>query len=272
MSPTESDLRASLRDGEGDVPDVDRIMAGGAAARSQRRSRILSTAAAVVIVAGVAVGGVAFASHHGNGDHNADNRRTAAAAAGGGGAPAGGTAAGANAPGTARSSAAGAPVVPAPADAKASLAPGQCPASFPHTVLPGGGSPGQFGASGSLFTKPVASIVVCTYAATSSPARTVLNGAAARSLASSLDNASKTPFRGMCPDYIRADAPSLAIIATATDGSALPAVTTSLGRPACATQISNGTVVRYDWSPPASLNSVLGTAATTTPGGAVPTH
>jgi hypothetical protein len=263
MSPTESDLRSSLRDGEGDVPNVNRIMAGAQAARSQRRSRILSTAAAVVVVAGVSIGGVEFARHNGNGPSHDRTVDTA------GGAPvAAAAASGGSANGAASKAAASAAAnVPAARSGATSATAGHCPASFPHTVLPGGGSPGQFGASGTLFTKPVASIVVCTYGGQSSPVRSVFDGAPARSIASSLEDASKTPFRGMCPDYIKADAPSLAIIGIATDGTALPTVTTSLGRPACATQISNGTVVRYDWTPPASLNSALGSAASGTAGG-----
>jgi hypothetical protein len=269
MSPTESDLRASLRDGEGDVPDVDRIMAGAAAARSQRRGRILSTAAAVVVVAGIATGGFEIVSH------SRDHESAGAGGSGGTTRAAAAAAAPAAAGGSARSAdAKGAPVVPAPGGGGTSAAPRACAARLPRTLLPGGGSPGQFGASGKLFTKPVASVIVCSYGgASSSPARAVLDNAAGQALLTSLENASKTPFRGECPDYIKADAPTLAITAIATDGTALPTVTASLARPACATQISNGTVVRYDWSPPASLTAALASSPTATAGGASsPSH
>ncbi|MDT4951126.1 MAG: hypothetical protein QOJ37_3721, partial [Pseudonocardiales bacterium] len=57
MSPTEFDLRAALRDGEGDGVDVDRVVAGGRARRTHRRSQLLSTAAVVAFVAAAGTGG-----------------------------------------------------------------------------------------------------------------------------------------------------------------------------------------------------------------------
>lgn len=254
MSPTEFDLRAALRDGEGDGPNVDRIVAGGRARRAQRRSQLLSTAAVVVFVAAAGTGGALLWGGNGSGGGNASDK----AAFGAGDSRAAGQNPGApNAQPTGTTANGGS--VRGSADPAVA-----CPTSVPHLLLPGGGSPGQFGADGPLFPDPVDSIVVCSYGsplrgAGVSPARLVLTGQNATALASSLENASKTRSAQPCPAIRSSDQHSLAIIGVTAAGTALPAITTTLSQPACNVQVTNGTAVRYDWAPPANLQTVLTT-------------
>ena len=65
MSPTENDLRAALRDGEGDGPDASRIVIAGQRARARRRTQLVNTAVAVALVGGLGTAGTLLL---GNGD------------------------------------------------------------------------------------------------------------------------------------------------------------------------------------------------------------
>ncbi|HVU91285.1 MAG TPA: hypothetical protein VHC23_03580, partial [Jatrophihabitans sp.] len=56
MSPSEKDLRAALRHGEGDGLDVGQIIQRGQQARARRRTQLLSGASAAVLVAGIGAG------------------------------------------------------------------------------------------------------------------------------------------------------------------------------------------------------------------------
>jgi hypothetical protein len=133
--PSEFDLRAALREGEGDGPDADLLIAAGQTRRAQRRVRLLSTAVVIAVVGGGAFGATQLGGSHESGGSSAD---VAAGAAGGGQS--------AQAPGdavrrSAQSGAAYQPVSgaePPRAQLKA-LADIPCPAAAPNYLLPGGG-------------------------------------------------------------------------------------------------------------------------------------
>jgi hypothetical protein len=269
MSPTEFDLRAALRDGEGDGVDVDRVVAGGRARRTHRRSQLLSTAAVVAFVAAAGTGGaLIWASNNGGSGNNTSTGYAA-------GSQVGPSAADGKVPATGPQ-----PDAPsAGATSSAGIGAGKhaaiaCPNSLPRTLLPGGGSPGQFGADGPMFPEPVDSIVVCSYgsplrAATSvTPGRLVLTNANARALAASIENAAKSRPTLPCPTLRPRDEQSLAIIGVTARGTEMRTITTTLAQPACNTQVTNGTAVRYNWSPPANLHDVL-TTLTPRPSGKV---
>lgn len=260
MSPTEFDLRAALHDGEGDEPNVDQLILHGRARVAQRRVRVLSTAAAVAVVAGLGTGIAVLA----NGNGNAGNSTSNAEAGVGTAATRPGTAFGA-------ASSAGAPQAAAPAASAAisdrglaaSLAV-RCPASLPRYAVPGGGGTGQFGGDGPLFSKAVHAVVVCGYGTTNDtasgstarPARLELRDVAATRLAASLSAASTTPLAGArCPNS--ASTYNFAIIGLTSDGARAGTVTAELTTPGCNGQVTNGTAVRYGWSPPAEVRDRL---------------
>jgi hypothetical protein len=260
MSPTEFDLRAALRDGEGEGVDPERLIARGRARRAQRRVRLLSTAAIAVVVAGAGVGSAVI---WGDGNSNSSN------SSGSGGSSVKDGAANL-APHSEQSTVLGrlpaAPNSVTPSGGSAASSGGSCPDSLPRYLLPGGGSPGQFGADGPLFSRPVTSIVVCSYGSqlqalgenpTSNPARLVLNGSQATRLADSLEHASTTKSTYPCPTIRSPVDRELAIIGVAADGRSVGTVTASLTKPACNVQVTNGTAVRYQWQPPADLESML---------------
>lgn len=241
MSPTENDLRAALRDGEGDGIDPDRIIFRVRQQRAALRTKIVNVAATVLVVAGLGGGGWLLA-RVGGGDEEAKSASNGAArgAAGGGAAlsvlPSGnsgnfGAAGGASAPSAAAGSAAR-----------------TCPSSLPRYPQP---APA---ASGALFTGPVATALVCTYgnAATPNvkPSGTVLTGADAAALVDSLEQSKTAKPHVMCPDYRTADEQTIAVIGFKADGSPAGTVTTVLGRPSCAVEVSSSKGVRFGWSPP----------------------
>lgn len=259
MSPTEFDLRAALRDGEGDGLDVDRVVADGHARRARRRVQLLSTAAVVTLVAVVGTGG-ALIGGGSSGNNSSDSLAVKNAS---GAASQNQRAAAPNdksAATTTRAAAGGSAKAPGIADRAAAVA---CPTSLPRRLLPGGGSPGQFGADGPLFADPVDSIVVCSYGSAVrttgglTPARLVLTGQNAMKLASSLEHASKTPLKLPCPEIRTTDQRALAIIGVTAAGKTMPAITTTLTD--CNSPVTNGTAVRYNWNPPPNLGTVLRT-------------
>lgn len=248
MSPSEADLRAALSDGDGEGagPNVDVVIATARAQRGRRRTRLLGGLAVAAVVAGLGFG---VAQLGGGGSQNSSNGASVAGAAAGGAAH-----------GAAKS----------PASAPYAGPPGAgtpCPSSAPRYALAGGGSPGQFGSGGALFDKQVSALVVCAYSsgiASGTPARVVLHGSAAQQVVTSVEHAAKQPSTGSCPLYRLAGARQLALIGVAADGTTATAVTAPLGVPSCAARVTNGTAIRYDWSPPAVLVTALGKAA---PGG-----
>jgi hypothetical protein len=265
MSPTEFDLRAALHDGEGDGVDADRLIAVGQTRRAQRRVRVLSTAAVVVVVAGAGAGGAFLVANNDSNSANSGGRAAqydAGAQSSAKGAVAG--AGGAEAPAASLPSGSASRQTDQAAKSAAAAVP--CPNSLPRYLLPGGGSPGQFGSDGPLFSKAVTSVVVCSYGSqrqalgqqpTSDPARLVLTGARATELANSLEHASMTRSNYPCPTIRSADEHELVIIGVGADGATVGTVTTSLTKPACDVQVTNGTAVRYQWQPPADRQPTL---------------
>ncbi len=262
MSPTESDLRAALRDGEGDGPDIDRLLAGGRARQAQSRMHLLAAAAVVLVVAGAGAGGALLWGGSSGG-------QTHAAGSANSNGDADGSAA-------LRGQAAGGSVSH---DANKAAAPQAapavgCPATQPHPMLPGGGSPGQFGTDGAMYSRAVSVVVVCSYGSpgqaadeTTEPARLVLTGTHATELATSLERAPTTRSPGACPTYATSTPRVLALIGVAADGQTVGTVTTTLVVPACNVQVTNGTAVRYQWAPPSDLQTLL---ITLTPGSGAP--
>ena len=230
MSPSEKDLRAALRDGEGDhAPDVDDVIAHARAHRSQRRARVLSVAAAVVVVAAAGVGGAALW-----GGSDGDGRQGA---------------------GTPLASTSASPGSSATRNATPGTTAPTCPAGYPARSFPSGGL--TSGAGGPMFASPIDSVVVCSYSATGTsstgPASVTLTGSDASALADSIESASKAQLHVVCPDIVTAQKTRLAIIARTAGGTVLPTVTTDVSVPNCNQPITNGTAVRYAWKPPAAV-------------------
>jgi hypothetical protein len=242
VSPTDNDLRAALRDGEGDGVDADRVIIRADRARAKRRSQLLNAAAVTVLVSGLGVGGAYLL---GGNDGQQKNSSSGA----------GGAAGSASSQENRRADVAAGDSAYGQASAKAAAASVPCPGSLPAYTLP------ITGAGGALFSAPVSTVVVCSYGSTdaargaspAAPARLVLNGKDATDLADSLEHASTTKPTGMCPNYRSADERALAIIGMTADGTRAGLVTTTLNRPACAVVVSNGKSVRYAWNPPVRL-------------------
>jgi hypothetical protein len=245
MSPSEFDLRAALRDGEGDQLDVENVLFAARARVAERRMRILSGAALVLVVAGAGVGGTYLAQGGGSSRHTAER-------AAGGGSSLDQATSGAQAPVNGGLGAAGTASVPGVS----------CPVTQPRYALPGGGGLGQFGSTGPLFTKPVQSIVVCAYGSTTTdystksvrPVRLDLVGQQARLLANSLEDAPTRPTP-TCTQVSNAN--QLTVIAVAPDGTRAGTVVASVSGPSCGSQVTNGTAVRYGWTPPSRLKTQL---------------
>jgi hypothetical protein len=259
MSPNEFQLRSALRDGEGEHVNPDTVIArarGVQQARHDRRVRYGSVAAAVAIVAGIGVtGGVVLS---GGGEHKATS------------ASRGGTNhdSADQAPGGSRAAASG-PIpaaAPGPMSAAAVL---PCPDSPPKLMLPGGGGSGQFGSQGALFSDPVAAVKVCAYAGRTPKfvPSTTLTGGSASDLTKSLEQAGKSlPTSMKCPGGpvpIDGGSRSLVIIGVDKDGTQLKPVVVSLS---CPTRVTNGTALRYDWTPPASVAKLINQAVYAVPG------
>jgi hypothetical protein len=247
MAPSEFDLRAALREGEGDGPDADLLIAAGQTRRAQRRTRLLSTAIVIAVV-----GGGAFGATQLGGSSESGGGSAAAA----GGQPA--TAHGDAFHRRAQRNEGYAPVggaLSVPQQQMKAMAGISCPSAAPDYLLPGGGGLTTYGASGRLFTRPVASVVVCAYGTTLAtsdsptprPARLELAGAQAELLARSLELAKLKSTAASCdvvPDRF-------AVIGVDASGKRdASTVSAELG---CGGKVTNGTAVRYEWTPPPDL-------------------
>jgi hypothetical protein len=254
VSPTEFDLRAALHDGEGDRVDPDQVIAGGRRQQAQRRARLMSTAAVTVLVAAAGIGATVIWNHSGpnpstsaDGSNRYDHGANSEALNGAAGGPA------------LRPSGPQASRLTRGATPKAAE---QCPDSLPRYLLPGGGSPGQFDTARPLFAKPVSSVVVCSYGTpamalgptpVSIPGRLVLDGAPAARLVTSLEQADTTRGTKFCPAPSTTVERELAIVGVTAAGKALDSVTANLSQPACDTVVTNGSALRYHWTPPPDL-------------------
>lgn len=233
--PSEFDLRAALRDGEGDEPDINQVMIAGAARRAQRRSRILS--AAVVIVA---VGGLSAAAAEFGGSGNSRGSADSAAMHGG--------AVGQLAP-----------------SAPKALANVDCPSTAPHYSLDdvnGDRSSAYTSATTPLFTERVSSVVVCAYGPAfhalsgqlRSPARLELLGRQAKQVAHSLETAPTAVPSASCSS---APTGQYALIPVDASGDTGKPVTAQLAAAGCGAVVTNGTAIRYGWQPPPGVAAKL---------------
>lgn len=253
MSPNEFQLRAALRDGEGEHLNPDTVIARARAmtqARHDRRIRLASVAAVVAVVGGIGVAG-GIALNGGGNDKTASSVDANRSASGSSGAADG-------AP-----NAANEPVAPGPmADALAVA----CPDTAPALQTPGSAATGQFGAADSLFSGPVESIKICGYqqqsrepvtAADGQPMNTVLTGQQATALAASLDAAPKIRPKTPCPLYLSANGKTIVIIGLSTSGQAMKPITATVAQNPCNQPVTNGTAIRYNWAAPGSLTGFI---------------
>jgi hypothetical protein len=274
MAPSEFDLRAALREGEGAGPDADLLIAAGQTRRAQRRTRLLSAAGVIIVVGGGAFGATQLGGRDGSGGGSS-------VAAAHGGQPRGPMQRLALRPNAHSNEAYGSANGGAAADvtspAQAKLADISCPSAAPDYLLPGGGGLNSYGASGRLFARPVASVVVCAYGTTFAmsdsptprPARLELAGPQAELLARSLELAKLKSTAASCnvvPDRF-------AVIGVDASGKRdASTVSAELG---CGGKVTNGTAVRYEWTPPPDLarrlQALTPTAVAATPN-ATPTN
>lgn len=254
MGPNESQLRAALREGEGESPDAGSLIFHARQVRRERRRRAGSIATGVAVV-GLVVGG--FTALATNGSHEQGG------ASGGGGYAAGSAGAAGS---TDRLGNAKAPALGASAasesdgqkeqlQAHAEAATRPCPTSASHYMLPGGGGINDFGSDGKLFAGNVVSLKLCGYPSVASAPRTkVLDGSAATQLVATLESApsvaggggkcTETPVNG-----------KVEILAVNTQHKALKPVVITLGCPT--SQATNGTAVRYEHGLPELITSLL---------------
>jgi len=250
MSPNEFQLRSALRDGEGEHVDPDTVIArarGTLQARHDRRVRYGSVAAIVAVVGGIGVaGGIALRG----GGHN-----TAAS----GGSKQSTTDRAVGAAGGQVNGAENLPGVPGPQANALAVA---CPATVPQFTSAG---PPRDG-TGSLFSGPVESMRLCAYqqqggapivGPDGNQVSTVLTGQQATGLAASLDAAPKTKPKNPCPLYLSAAGKTLVIIGLSTTGQAMKPITVTVAQNPCGLPVTNGTAIRYDWSPPKSLDHFI---------------
>ena len=247
MAPSEFDLRAALRDGEGDAPNADRLIMAGQRRRAQRRARLLSTTVVVAVVGGVAFGATQLGGNSSSG--------------GGGSQYAGGAVGGSMgepAHGGNSSAAEGGGVAAAPSAARA-LSGVSCPSAVPQYAA---APKGVAHRATNLFNRPVASIVVCAYgftfdAASSpprNPARLELAGNQATRFAISLETAPTTAPARPCANV---STEQYAVIPVDSAGNPFRPVTARLPGSACGSIVTNGTAVRYAWQPPPGVAARL---------------
>jgi hypothetical protein len=263
MSPNEFQLRSALRDGEGEHVNPDTVIArarGVQQARHDRRVRYASVAAVVAVVGGIGVvGGVAL-SGGGGSDKTSSASKNGATTSDQGAAGAG------NGGRSAASKPSQAPVpAPGPMHDAATV---PCPDSPPRLVVPGGGGTGQFGAKGSLFSGPVTAVKVCAYASSTVGVvpSTALTGENATDLAKSLDAADKAlPASMKCPGGpAPIERAALVIIGLDTDGNQMKPVVVTLS---CPTRVTNGTALRFNWTPPANITRLINQGIRADPSG-----
>lgn len=235
MSPSEFDLRAFLREGEGQTPSADAIIARAEGIRRTRRVRFAQLAAAVVVTGLVGVGAVTLRGGTGGANTSAGGAAVESRYS------AGGQTAGDATAGDARAGAAGgayAPAATAPTAPSAAAAPAACPTSLPAlTGPPNGGK--------ALFARPVAGVTVCSYypAAVGPHGFAIYEGARVSALVDALENGSASPPQEYCPLTRTAAGVALLILPRADDGTMLPSVVVTYE--GCRWTATNGSVVRY---------------------------
>lgn len=266
MSPNEAQLRAALRGGEGPGLDVDRVITRAVQAgrdRHARRLRVASVTAVVAAVTGLGVTAGVLASRPAPRDNSAASAGSqpanGPAQPSGGGAPANGDLS--------------SPAVPAAPGPLRNAASAPCPTALPR--LDAARATGH-----ALLAGPVESFKVCAYttgdgrpltAADGSIVAAIYTGGAATQLAASLEAAPLAPDQRQCPLDGTADSRSVAIIPVSAAGSALAPITSELRQNPCNVAITNGTAVRYDWTPPPAMAAFLAALGLpSAPGAATP--
>ncbi|MEO9140036.1 MAG: hypothetical protein ABI345_13335 [Jatrophihabitans sp.] len=256
MSPSEFDLRSALHDGDDEPLDVDRIVAGGRARAAARRTNLVTAVVAAACVGLAATTGIVIANH--------DDVGTATSADG----VAGGAKLNPAAPQYGAKSAARDAVAsnPSPSSAsstgnggvepRAENSPGPvaCPTVLPRLTHPARPTPAP------LFAGPSQSIVVCAYGTSlearvggGRPGRSILTGRDAQHLESSLEAASRTPVAIPCPIIAMNSRREFAFLPVDSLGRTQAPITATLSAAPCNVTVTNGTAVRYDWTPPAAL-------------------
>lgn len=250
MSPSESQLRAALKQGEGDSGlDPDAIIGKAVAfrrQRQQRRVRVAGVLGVVAIVGGIGIGLAATSGGNNNTALPASSQRATASdelrnmpaapsapkgSAGSltgsdyGGAVAGG---GGMAPSTSG-----------------------CPAKPVRYLVPGGGGTGQFGSRSPLFEQPVERLTICRYSPETNAfqSSSAIGGAEARALVTRLNASTSRPAATDCVTPV-----SVEILANDASGAALTPLTV-IG--SCQqVMVTNGTAIRF--APISELQPYLG--------------
>lgn len=255
MAPSEFELRAALHDGEGEGVDAGRVIARARAVRATRRTR-WATVAATVVVAGALGTGIGALAHYG-GSESAGSAGGANAADSAAGAEAGAQA-GAAAPQPAAPPATGEFHGPAQVPEKGSKV---CEDTLPVATTPPAAGPGS---SGPLLPPDTEAVIVCGYRIAASGAiarhhhQDKLVGSAAHELAHSLNSAPGRP--ASCPAL-----PARTMLSITVNRPDIaphhPVIITYDST--CGATATDGTAVRYNWTPPADLAAKL--AALTRP-------
>ena len=262
MSPTENELRAFLREGEGEIPDAVSVMSNAMRVREARRKRIttvLSSAAAAVVVIG---GSVLLVNAGGSNDENAGSgglaqrvNNTANAA--------GGADLGTNSEKHQSRSEASvmAPNANKSQRYNALMGLPMCPASPTHLALPGGGGLNTFGADGKMWQQPPNAMRVCAYIGSNRPASRMIYGPQVAKIAHEVETASVTRIAGpSCPTSTPSTAGrTIEIFALDADRNRLKPVV--FDAPACGVvHATNGTASRYLTKLPAGVASTIAKA------------
>ncbi len=241
MSPSEFDLRAALREGEGDGVDAGRLIANAARIRSERHRRINTGLGIAAVVGVIGTAGALIGTNVSN-NESAGGTGAARTQAVAGGAVSG-----------------NATVVPAPAPSRAVRHGGNdrstpaCPATPVHVLRPGGTTT----ADHNLFPADVGAISACGYPAKGTTiGGAFLTGTAAQAMARALDSAPERPAdrHGNCvaPFDGRGTVQLRVYDASGTAGAPVTVA------PDCTqAKVTNGTVTKYPRHLPAPLPSLL---------------
>lgn len=252
MTWDESELRAALRDGEGQTLSPGHIVAL-AEARQQRRHDRIRTAAVAVVVTGLFGGGIAALTQLGGSSESASSNSAAGkqafndlagdrAASGSGATSAGAAAGGSAVPGSA-------PLAPGPEAGTAAV----CP---PHPVTVRWPADRAANTTAPLFSGSITAIRLCGYRGKGHGTQTLrgattLRGAQARELADSV-NASPSGERDIsCPPPMYSRRVVLYPVSGMTAG------TTVLLDASCGINVTDGHAERLIWNPPGDLRNVL---------------
>ena len=249
MSPSEFDLRAALREGEGDGIDAGRLIANANRIRRDRRRRINTGLGIAAVVGVLGTFGALIGTSGGGGDSTAGgsaaSRQDFGAAA---------TRPSSNAAAHGRDTSL-APV-PSPPGRRSHGMTAQagraCPATPVHIMRPGAIST----ADNRLFPAHLAAISACAYPASGTTVGgAFVTGAAAQSLARALDSAPAVPAPSGACGAPFAGRGTVQLQVYDSSGTALAPVTVV---PSCnQAKVTNGTVTKYPRRLPAPLPELL---------------